>query len=71
MELIHPTMQLCEVEVSVTGEVGADSGLGVAQGTVEGGASQADHHGDQAKQEEEQAGVSAHLVCRREEETHV
>lgn len=67
-ELIHSTMQLCEVEVRVPRKVGADGGVGVAQSTVEGSASQADHHGDQAEQEEEQARVSAHLVWRREEQ---
>ena len=50
-------LHLAHVEVCVAGEVLADAGVGVAQGAVESRPSDTDHHGDEAKQEEEQARV--------------
>lgn len=41
--------------------------MGITQGTVKGGASDADHHGDQTKQEEKQAGVTTPDFYRRKE----
>lgn len=35
----------------------------VSQGAVKGGATQTDHHGNEAKQKEEEAGVSAAHLC--------
>lgn len=51
-----------DVEVDVLSEVGANGGVGVHQGAVESGPAYADHHSNQAQQQEDQAGVSTHLI---------
>lgn len=63
LDVRDPPLDLSHIEVGVSGKVPADGRVGVSQGAVKGGAAQADHHGDEAEQEEEEAGVSAaHLV---------
>lgn len=52
------------VEVDVESEVGADVGVGAHQGAVESRPHDADHHGDGAQQQQDQAGVPTRLVCR-------
>lgn len=59
---------VCDVEVDVVSEVGANVGVSVHQGAVQGGPTDADHHGNHTQQEQDQAGVSTHLVCNREED---
>ena len=59
------TLHLAHVEVCVPGEVLTDSGLGVAQGTVQGGPSDADHHGNKAKQEKKQTRVPSSDLWRK------
>lgn len=55
---------VCDVEVDVVREVGADVGVTAHQGAVEGGPAYADHHGDQTEQQQDQAGISTDLVCK-------
>lgn len=57
------TPHVRHVEVDVASEVGANVGRRVHQGAVERGPAYADHHGNQTQQDQDQAGVSAHLVC--------
>lgn len=66
LDVGDPALDLPHVEVGVSGEVLADGGVGVAQGAVKGGAAQTDNHGDEAEQEEEEAGVSAAHLCEEE-----
>lgn len=54
---------VCVVEVDVLREVGADVGVGVHQGAVQGGPSNADHHGDHTQQQQDQARISAYIIC--------
>lgn len=63
LDLRYPALDLAHVEVRVPGEVLADRGLDVAQGAVQRRPAQTDHHGNQAEQEEQQAGVSAADIC--------
>jgi len=51
-----------DVEVDVVSEVGANVGVSVHQRAEEGRAADADHHGNQAQQQQDQAGVSARLI---------
>lgn len=55
-----------DVEVDVVSEVGANVGVRVHQGAVEGGPANADHHGNQTEQQQDQAGVSTNLICKYE-----
>lgn len=55
LQVRDAALHLAHVEVRVPGEVLTDGRVSVAQGTVEGGPSDADHHGDKAQQEEKQA----------------
>lgn len=55
LQVRDAALHLAHIEVRVTGEVLTDGRVSVAQGTVEGGPSDADHHGDKAQQEEKQA----------------
>lgn len=66
LDVRDAALDLAQVEVGVPGEVLAHRGVGVAQGAVEGRAAQADHHGDQAEEEEEQARVPAAHICTEE-----
>lgn len=50
------------VEVDVVSEVGANVGVSVHQGAVESGPAYADHHSNQAQQQEDQAGISTYLI---------
>lgn len=63
LDVRDPALDLSHVEVGVSGKVLANGRVGVSQGAVKGGAAQTDHHGDEAKQEEEEAGVSAAHLC--------
>lgn len=51
-----------DVEVDVVSEVGANVGVRVHQGAVEGGPAYADHHGNQTQQQQDQAGISTYLI---------
>lgn len=51
-----------DVEVCVVGEVGADVGVSVHQRAVEGRPAYADHHGNQTQQQQDEAGIPAHVV---------
>ncbi len=62
-ELIHAPLHPSDVEVHVMGKVCAHTGLGISKSAVERSPAHTDHHGSQAQQEEEQPGVSAHLIC--------
>lgn len=53
---------VCDVEVDVVSEVGANVGVSVHQGAVEGSPAYADHHGNQTQQQQDQAGISTDLV---------
>lgn len=57
---------VCDVEVDVVREVGANVGVSAHQGAVEGGPADADHHGDQAEQQQDQAGISTDLVYKQD-----
>lgn len=51
-----------DVEVDVVSEVGANVGVTVRQRAVEGRPADADHHGNQTQQQQDQAGISTHLL---------
>lgn len=51
-----------DVEIDVVSEVGANVRISVHQGAVQSGPTYADHHGNQAQQQEDQAGISTHLI---------
>lgn len=55
-----------DVEVDVVGEVGANVRVRTHQGAVQSGPTYADHHSNQAQQQEDQAGISTHLIYKRE-----
>lgn len=59
---------VCDVEFDVVSEVSANVGVSVHQGAVQGGPTDANHHGNHTQQEQDQAGVSTHLICKREED---
>lgn len=59
----NPVLDLAHVKVRIPGKVLANGRVSVSQGAVKGGATQTDHHGNEAKQEEEEAGVSAAHLC--------
>lgn len=63
LDVRYPTLDLPHVEVRISGKVPANRRVRVSQGAVKGGATQTDHHGNEAKQKEEEAGVSAAHVC--------
>lgn len=51
-----------DIEVHIVSKVGADIGVGVHQGAVECSPSNADHHSNQAQQQQNQAGITTHLI---------
>lgn len=57
-------LHLLNVEVCISEEVLTDWGLGITQSTVKGGATHTDENSNQAKQEEEQAGVPTANIYR-------
>lgn len=59
----NPALDLTHVEVGIPGKVLANGRVSVSQGAVKGGAAQTDHHGNEAEQEEQEAGVSAAHLC--------
>lgn len=67
LDVRYPTLYLANVEVCISGEVLTDWGVDVTQRAVKGGATQTDHYGNQAKQEEKQAGVPTANIYRERE----
>lgn len=63
LDVRNPALDLSHVEVRVSGKVLANGRVSVSQGAVKGSATQTDHHGDEAEQEEQEAGVSAAHLC--------
>lgn len=61
-ELFEKPPHIRQVEVYVVGEVDANVGVSVHQSAVESSPSQADHHGDQTQQQQDQARVPAHFL---------
>lgn len=68
-EAFQELPHICEVEVGVVREVGADVGVAAHQGAVEGSAAYADHHGDETQQEQDQAGISSSLFYKQNKNT--
>lgn len=54
-----------DIKVDIVSEVGADVGVSVQQGAVERSPTYTDHHSNEAQQQQDQAGVSAHLICKK------
>lgn len=65
-EALEEPPHVRDVEVDVVREVGANVGVRAHQGAVEGGPADADHHGDQTEQQQDEAGISADLICERD-----
>lgn len=61
-EFVYEAPYVDNVEVYVMREVSADVGVGVHQGAVQRCPAHADHHGNQAQQQQDQTWVSAHLI---------
>lgn len=59
LDVRYPTLYLANVEVYISGEVLTNCGVDITHRTVKGSATHTDHYGNQAKQEEKQAGVSS------------
>lgn len=53
---------VCNVEVDVVREVSANAGVAAHQHAVEGGPANANHHGDEAQQQQDEAGIAADLL---------
>lgn len=53
-----------DIKVDIVSEIGADVGVSVQQGAVERSPTHTDHHSNEAQQQQDQAGVSAHLICK-------
>lgn len=51
-----------DVEVDVVREVGANAGVAPHQGAAEGGPANANHHGDEAQQQQDEAGIAADFI---------
>lgn len=56
--MIYPTLYLVHIEIRISGEVLTNGRLNITQSTVKCSAPQTDHYCHEAKQEEQQAGVS-------------
>lgn len=58
LDVIHPTLYLVHIEICISGEVLTNGRVNITQSTVKRSATQTDHYCHEAKQEEQQAGVS-------------
>lgn len=64
-EPFHEPPHVHDIKVDIVSEVGADVGVSVQQGAVERSPAHTDHHSNEAQQQQDQAGVSAHLICKK------
>jgi len=65
-EPLNKPSYICDVEVHIVSEVGADVGVSVHHRAVERSPTYADNHRDQTQQQQDKAGISTHLIYKLE-----